>query len=165
MKNRLVVALVGLAISFALPTFAQQTNTPDPQLRQQLDALAKKFDEAYNNNDAAALAALFTEDAVYVTDVGQVKGRQAIEKWDADVFQKSHFSNHHTTVDQKFPHSIGTAGNEVRAIGTWSDTIRDTNGSPRNDEGHYRWVLVREGDTWKIRRDTSSSSNFNAING
>jgi hypothetical protein len=39
MKTRSVVALVGLAISSALPTFAQQTNTPDPQLREQLVAL------------------------------------------------------------------------------------------------------------------------------
>ena len=31
---RLVVALVGLAISFALPTFAQQKDTADPQLRR-----------------------------------------------------------------------------------------------------------------------------------
>jgi hypothetical protein len=31
MKIRLL-ALAGLAISFALPTFAQQTSTPDPQL-------------------------------------------------------------------------------------------------------------------------------------
>ena len=31
MKIRLVVALLGLAISFALPTFAQQTDTADPQ--------------------------------------------------------------------------------------------------------------------------------------
>jgi hypothetical protein len=30
MKIRSVLALVGLAISFALPTFAQQTNTPNP---------------------------------------------------------------------------------------------------------------------------------------
>src|SRR5271165_1362859 len=30
MKIRSVLALVGLAISFALPTFAQQTNTPSP---------------------------------------------------------------------------------------------------------------------------------------
>jgi hypothetical protein len=28
MKIRLLGALVGLAMSFALPTFAQQTNTP-----------------------------------------------------------------------------------------------------------------------------------------
>jgi hypothetical protein len=36
MKMRLLGALVGLAISFALPTFAQQTNTPDPQMRSDL---------------------------------------------------------------------------------------------------------------------------------
>jgi hypothetical protein len=64
MKMRSVVALVGLAISFALPALAQQKDTLDPQLRQVADALSKKFDEAYDNNDAAAVAALFTEDAV-----------------------------------------------------------------------------------------------------
>jgi hypothetical protein len=31
-----LLALVGLAISIAVPAFAQQTNTPDPQLRQRL---------------------------------------------------------------------------------------------------------------------------------
>ena len=65
MKIRLLLALVGLAISFALPTFAQQKNTPDPQLRQRLVALVKKYDDAFNKNDAAAVAANFTEDAVY----------------------------------------------------------------------------------------------------
>jgi hypothetical protein len=33
-------ALVGLAIGFALPTFAQQTNTPDPKLREALARLS-----------------------------------------------------------------------------------------------------------------------------
>jgi ketosteroid isomerase-like protein len=46
--------------------------TPDPQLRQELDAFVKKFDEARNNNDAAAMAALFTEDAILV---GRTQGR------------------------------------------------------------------------------------------
>ena len=32
-------------------------------------------------NDAAAAAACFTEDAVYVTDTGPVNGREATEKW------------------------------------------------------------------------------------
>ena len=61
MKLRPVLALVRLAISFALPGFAQQTNTPDPKLRQALDDLFKRETEAYNNNDAAAIAATFTE--------------------------------------------------------------------------------------------------------
>jgi hypothetical protein len=36
MKIRLLLALVGLALGFALPALAQQTNAPDPQLRQQI---------------------------------------------------------------------------------------------------------------------------------
>jgi hypothetical protein len=55
MKIRLLIAIAGLVIGFAMPAFAQQTNTPDPQLRQQLEAFAKKEDEAFNNNDAAAV--------------------------------------------------------------------------------------------------------------
>ena len=76
MKIRLLLALVRLAISFALPTFAQEKEAVDPQIRQQLDALAKKFDEASNKADAAALAALFTQDAVEVAPEGLVYGRQ-----------------------------------------------------------------------------------------
>ena len=80
MKTRSLLALVGLAISFASPAFAQQTNAPDPQLREALVALAKKFDDAYNNNDATALAALYTENAIEVTDQGPIYGREAIRK-------------------------------------------------------------------------------------
>src|SRR6266404_3978712 len=61
MKIRLLIALVGLAISFALPTFAQQKETVDPQLIQKLDdTVNKKYYEAINNHDAAALGALYT---------------------------------------------------------------------------------------------------------
>ncbi len=76
MKMRLLGALVALAISFALPTFGQQKETVDPKILEQLDALLKKFDEAFNNNDAAAVAALFTEDAIWVVDTGPLYGRQ-----------------------------------------------------------------------------------------
>ena len=55
MKIRSVVTLVGLAISFALPTFAQQKDTADPQLREALAAYNKKEDEAFNNGDAAGV--------------------------------------------------------------------------------------------------------------
>jgi ketosteroid isomerase-like protein len=44
--------------------------TPDPQLRQQLDAKSKKYSDAMNKNDAAAVAAFFTQDAVLVNDSG-----------------------------------------------------------------------------------------------
>jgi hypothetical protein len=88
----------------------EQTNTPDPQLRHQLDAKYKKYDEAFNNNDAAAVAAFFTEDAVLVNDTGPVYRRKAIEKSYADLFQKWRVSNHTGKPDQYSSHIIGTDG-------------------------------------------------------
>ena len=70
MKIRAAVTLVEFAVSFALPTFAQQTNIPNPQLRQRLLAVIEKHADTMNKNDAAAAAALFTEDAIYLTDRG-----------------------------------------------------------------------------------------------
>jgi hypothetical protein len=67
MKTRILGALVGLAISFALPTFAQQKETVDPQIIEQINnTILKKYTEAMYNSDAAAIAALFTEDAVFL---------------------------------------------------------------------------------------------------
>ncbi len=148
MKIRLL-ALVGLAIGFALPTFAQQTNTPDPQLHQQLVALFKKFDEVWNSNDHAAWAALFTDDAIEVTNTEPIYGRNALEKNWADL--KLQFSNHVTTVDQYSPHIIGTAGNEVWMNGKYSLTVKGQNFGPVEQKGNLCSILVREGDAWKTR--------------
>jgi uncharacterized protein (TIGR02246 family) len=59
----------------------QKKDIFDPKVAEQIEAIAKKYDEAVDNNDASALAALFTDDAVFVTDTGPIHGRQAIEKW------------------------------------------------------------------------------------
>ncbi len=155
MKTLLVVPLVGLAISFALPTFAQQTNTPDPQLRQALDDLFKRETEAYNNNDAAVVAATFTEDAIFVTTLGPFYGREAIEKYYADWIQKGHFSNFAIKYDPNSIRALGTAGNEMWADGEWSLTIQAQNG-PVQVHGYWGAVKAREGDTLKTRFDVST---------
>jgi ketosteroid isomerase-like protein len=154
MKTPLLLVLVGLAISFALPTFAQQTNTPDPQLRQVIDALTKKTDEAYNNGDAASMAALYTEDAVLVTDTGPIYGREAIEKHYVDLFQRIHFINHLSKADENSPHIIGTAGNEAWSNGKWSQTIKGENFGPIQLKGYWASITIRDGGTWKKRLDT-----------
>ena len=47
MKTRILLAFAGLAISFVLPTFAQQKEpTLSEQDRQELDALATKYADA-----------------------------------------------------------------------------------------------------------------------
>jgi uncharacterized protein (TIGR02246 family) len=62
-----------------------------------------------NNNDAAAMAALYTEDAVFVTDTGPLYGRQAIEKQFAEWFKGAHVSNHIIKVDPNSFRVVGTA--------------------------------------------------------
>jgi len=152
MKTRLLGALVGLAISFALPTFAQQTNTPDPQIIEQIDAFDKKFAEAVNNNDAAAVAALYTENATFVTDRGPIYGRQAIEKWYAEVFETWHPKNYIGATDPKSPRIIGTADN-IASNGEWSETLQGKNGEPIPIKGYWSTIHVREGNDRKLLVD------------
>jgi ketosteroid isomerase-like protein len=128
-------------------------DTPDPQLREALEAISKKYDEAVNNNDAAALAALYMEDAVFVTDAGPIYGRQAIEKWHAGAFQKWHHKNHISTRDQYSPHIIGRVGNEVWETGEWSETLKGETG-PIQIKGYWSAIDRREGDDWKIQMVT-----------
>ena len=83
MKIGSVAALIGLAISFALPTYAQDQNAVDPKTRQEIEAVGMQYGEAFNKHDAAAVAALYTQDAVRVADWpgGESSvGREAIEK-------------------------------------------------------------------------------------
>ena len=131
---RSLLTLAWLVISLVLPTFAQKTNTPDSQLRQQLDVLLEKTDDAYINNDPAAATALFTEDAVLVTpDNKTFHGREAIE-----------------TVDQDSTYII-TAGNVMWETGEWSMTFQGQTGGPTQAKGYWSAIFSREGETWKKR--------------
>jgi uncharacterized protein (TIGR02246 family) len=145
---------MGLAISLALPTFAQQNAMPDQQVIQQLGVLGQKYHDAYENNDAAALATLYTWDAIIVTPQGPVYGRDAIENWYADQFEHWHPKNHTSKVDPDSTRLIGTGGDAVWLNGELSETIEDPNGGPIEVKGYWSNIFVREGDTLKIRFDT-----------
>jgi crotonobetainyl-CoA:carnitine CoA-transferase CaiB-like acyl-CoA transferase len=104
---RLLVALIGLAIGFAIPVLAQEKDTVDLQTRQEIEAVDAKLDEAINKNDAAAVAALFTEDAILLEPVdqapersGMFSGRQAIEKQFAQKFTEYHLADTKGKLDQ-----------------------------------------------------------------
>jgi ketosteroid isomerase-like protein len=152
MKIRLVVALAGLAITFTAPVFAQQKDTVDPQITEQVRALAK-YDEAFNRNDANAVTTLYTEDAVFETPNGTFSGREDIEGLYRKIyFERNHSKDHLTTVGE-----ITEAGDETRATGTWSDTFEEIGTIHAN--GTYSWVLIHDGDSWKIRKSTFDISN------
>jgi uncharacterized protein (TIGR02246 family) len=136
MKTRLV-ALVGLAIGLAVPVLAQEENTVDPQVRQQVEAAQAKYDEAFNKNDAAAIAALFTQDAAEAGPEGIVVGQEALQKRYVSLFQNWYPTDHVNKVQEMY-----VIGNDLCAIVRWS-------------VGGYKGDIVtfnvRDGDTWKVR--------------
>lgn len=81
MKTLLVVGLVGFAIGFVGPTFAQEKTIILPRVRQQIEAVFMQFQEAYNNHDVDGIVSLYAEDAVDVREwQGAASGREAIRK-------------------------------------------------------------------------------------
>jgi len=160
MKKRLLLTLTALVIGFAVPTFAQQKEPSlSEQDREQIAAIGKKNDAAWSQSDAAALAALFTEDGMMVTPGGILSGREAIQQRDQSVFdnlrkrlgtEASGESAHITNV---------TKGVELHAIddhtawaaGEWTQTIPGPNHTVREVHGYWASVHVRDGTTWKTR--------------
>jgi uncharacterized protein (TIGR02246 family) len=144
MKTRLCV-LAGLAISFAIPAFAQRKEAIDPQTLAQFDAHRTKYSEAYNNNDAAALAALYAEDALFITDRGPVYGRHAIEKWYADTFRQWPITNF-----SRDTYGLNVIDTVAWSVEEWWGILHGESG-PVLVEGYESAIYFREGDAWKIR--------------
>jgi ketosteroid isomerase-like protein len=155
MKNLTVLTVVGLAFSFALPIFAQQS-TPDPQLREKLIAAIKKHTDALDKNDAAAVAANFTENGILVTPDGPISGREAIEKYYIGLFKQIQLGDNLAPVDDDSPHILGKADNEIWATGKYSCTVKGQNFGPVAANGF--WSVIREGDDLKIRMLTFNST-------
>lgn len=154
MKIGWLLTLAGLVISFAASSFTQQNDAIDPQIAQQIRALTMKYEEALNEHDAEAAAAFFTEDAVWATPQGTFYGRRAIERRLANYhFHRWHIKNELITVDR-----VIAVGDQVRAIGTWSNTVQEPDGSTEDFNGHFTSDLVIEGGTWKIRLNTYDQS-------
>jgi uncharacterized protein (TIGR02246 family) len=141
MKIKLLLLLAGLAFGFALPILAQEQRAIDPQDRQQIEAAWMKFQEAHNKRDAAAIAALHTQDAIEVRSWvsaggGLFSGRQAIE----EMFKADFASNPGKMVNKLV---------RLCAIGDAICEIADTVVGGR--EAQTVVIYVRDGDAWKRR--------------
>ncbi len=159
MKIRSLLTLVGLAVSFALPTFAQQKDTGGSRIVQQrnllgvpdavaeFDELHHKLEEAYNKNDAAAVVALFTEDAVLVTADGVFSGRQHIEERYTDAFQRSPITDFVCSHER---YHLNAIDNAVWSAGEWASAFQSQRG-PAFARGYWSAIYFPEGDAWKIR--------------
>ena len=147
MKQFTRLAILGSMLAVAapaMPALAEDTSASAAD-RQQLADLAKQHDAALNRKDAAAAAALFTEDAVVVPPGPTFAGRDAIQK-DMEKGIKDGHGNHVSTTDQ-----IHVSGDLAWTTGGWSMTVPGPDNSVRPLHGNYGAVEQREGGAWKIR--------------
>jgi ketosteroid isomerase-like protein len=159
MKIRLIAALVELAMGLSVPAFPQEKETAEPRIVQQRDLLGVpkaigefgelglKLDEAYIENDADAVAALFTDDAVLVASDGIFNGRQDIEKRYADTFQRSPITDFNSRRERRHLYAMDDA---VWSAGQWASSLQSRTG-PVFAWGYWSAIYVREGGAWKIR--------------
>jgi uncharacterized protein (TIGR02246 family) len=149
MKTHLLLALIGSAFPLALLAFAQQKDTVDPKIIEQLQEEDRNFELAYNKHDAAAFASLFTDEAVLVTPHGTFTGRAAIKrKYQEEDFETYDGSDMVSTTERITP-----VGNELHLIRRFRANYQ-SGGSFIRIEGNASPVFVLEGDIWKIRSET-----------
>jgi uncharacterized protein (TIGR02246 family) len=118
--------------------------------RKTADDFAAKWVSAYDAGDATALAALFTPNGVFNAPSGAVvKGRDAIEKALAGRMKAGWTKETVTTTDAEI------AGNAVWAAGDYS-LLGSGEVAGKQTGGHFGWVLVRDGDAWRVAMLTAN---------
>jgi len=136
MRIQVIASAVCLCIS--APAVAQDKAT--------IQRLSDQFAKAFNAGDAAAVAALYTEDAVILPPGGEMaKGKSAIQAfWKGAAEQLG--DGKLTTVDVK---PLGSEA--AREIGTF--TFRTKGAQPQEITGKYVVVWEKVGSDWKLATD------------
>ena len=116
------------------------------------DDFGAKWVAAYDAGDAAALAGMFTQDGVFNAPSGAVvKGREAIEKALAGRMKAGWTKETVTTND------AGAAGNAIWAAGDYA-LLGSGEVAGKQTGGRFGWVLVRDGDVWRVTMLTANVS-------
>ncbi len=141
--RRLLVLVVVITSSWS--AYAQDA-------KKTADDFASKWVMAYDAGDAKALAEMFTQDGVFNAPSGAVlKGRDAIEKALAGRIKAGWTKETVTTTD------AGAVGNAVWAAGEYA-LFGSGEVAGKQAGGHFGWVLVRDGDAWRIAMLTANVS-------
>ncbi|MBV8096913.1 MAG: nuclear transport factor 2 family protein [Acetobacteraceae bacterium] len=140
MRRNLGTGALFLLVGLAAPALAQQNAAERPQ--QVVNDLTTKLAHAYNSHDAAAVASLYIEDGIYVTPEGIVQGRDAIRETIEDELK----AGGDLTIKVSL---VRTFGDAIWSTGEWSE---DYGG--QSDHGYWSYIIMREGDDYKIRYDT-----------
>jgi uncharacterized protein (TIGR02246 family) len=141
MSRQISLLITPLLLGLATSAVGQQ-NVPqnDQQAAREVHV---QFTTAFNRQDAAAVASLFSEDGLRITPQGIIQGREAIRK-DADNRFELRFHDLSIT-----PLIARAVSGSIWEAGEWTMKTGD-----QPVRGYFAMTLVREGDSLKIRDDT-----------
>jgi uncharacterized protein (TIGR02246 family) len=142
---RSLIVVPMLTIGLALPAHAQQTST---SAAQQIADLGKKYDEAFNKHDVAALSAIFAENAVIVGEGPMLSGRQAIEENYRNFFKNGNPNPDHLT---KVVEMRAMGDKAAWVVGEWSGTGPGPNNTTQDFHGNWGGVDVQENGKWVVQ--------------
>jgi uncharacterized protein (TIGR02246 family) len=139
--------LAVLTVGLATPTLAQQkTATSEQEVRQQIEALSKKYDEAFNKHDVVGVVAAFAQDAIIMPEGPMLAGMQAITKNYEDFFKNANPNPDHVS---KVVQVKALGDNAAWVVGEWSVTVPGPNNTTQQLHGNWGAVDEREGGQWK----------------
>lgn len=123
------------------------------QVRPLIAEANTKFGEGFQQGDAAAVAALYTEDATLLPpNLGALRGRQGIETFWSGAMQMGIKKVDLSTVD------LMAMGDFVCEIGNYHLTIQPPEQDPLEDNGKYLVIWKQEEGVWKLHADIWNTS-------
>jgi ketosteroid isomerase-like protein len=138
--------IISPIIAIGLVTSASAQGV-DQNTKQQIEQIIAAYHDAWNNHSGAGVAALYTKDAILVTQAPQIvkHGQQEIEQNYEKAFATL---PHHdsATADEIIPLGAG----EFMSVGEYHLTGQGQGGPPKID-GHWTAVYVPEGGKLKIK--------------
>ena len=146
-----------LVLTLAMPILVSCTTAPPPDTtaedRQAIKAINKQGINAFNQGDAASMAALYTEEAKRLPPNSQmIVGRESIQAYFQVIFDAGVGDLQLTMID------LHVNGDMAHEVGKYSLTIQPEEGEAINDSGKFVWIWKRGNGTWKLDVDIWNTS-------
>ena len=146
-----------LVLMLAVPILLSCTTAPPPDTSaadgEAIKSVSKQWVDAFNRRDAAAVAAIYTEDAKrFPPNSPMIVGRENIQVW-IQVSLDVGIGNLQATMIE-----LSINGDMAYEVGEYTLTIEPEEGEATSDSGNYVEIWKRVNGSWKISTDIFNSS-------
>ena len=139
---------IGAVLCLSCDLMAQEAPSPAREAdREQITAILREWEEAWNHHDMHAFANLFHEDGVWVLWTGQVwTGRTAIEEGHAEV-HRTVFRN---SIQREELEELTFVGPDAAVVRFYSTLTGDARSPEKVVRSRKILIVTRRNDGWKI---------------